>query len=101
MLSLFYSTSEPAHSSLGTSLIFRHDYFTSPVYDSCQRGQSEDVCACSCLGHKNVESGEDPVTSVSRPSTRERLFLPTTTYTLNVSLPYVVEPCDQATYHTL
>ena len=59
------SSLEPARPSPRRILIVRHDSSTSLVYDSCQRGQYEDVDARPCPGHKNVERGEIPPTAVS------------------------------------
>ena len=62
------STSTPEHIHRSRlSLFFTHDSFTSLVHDSCRR-QYEDLCACPCLWHKNVERREDcTTTSVSNP----------------------------------
>lgn len=91
MLSLFYSTSEPAHRTFDIFLIFRHDSSTSFVHDSCQRGQYEDVCIRSCLWHKNVERGEVPATSVSPPFKRDGCFLSPTTIFSDVAGSYAIE----------
>lgn len=54
-----YVTSE--HNCRFPSLISSHDSFTNLVHDRLY----EDLCACPCLRHKNVERREDKATSVS------------------------------------